>query len=424
MEVEDDRCDVLVVGGGLVGSALALALSHLPLRIVLAESHNVAALEQPGFDARATALASATRRILENLGVWDRIARRAEPITRIHISERGRFGASRIDAEGEGVSALGYTIENRDLGTALWTAAQAGTNLEVLAPARFLGSEQRADAIEARIATDRGEQRICASVLVAADGARSAVRESLGIGVREDDYLHSAVIFNCLPRQPLGGLAIERFTADGPLALLPLPQRRGGVIWSVPAQQADELLALEDAALARRLENALGGRLGAIERIGERAVFPLRRIRAGAVTAPRVVLIGSAAVNLHPVAGQGFNLAMRDVAWLAEAFADELYARACGGDVGAAPVLEGYARSRRRDHASIAALTHGLVRLFEPGLPGSGAARGLGLVLFDLLPGARRALASLAMGRSGKAPRLVCGQSLYSGAPARAAADQ
>jgi len=400
-----------------VGTALALALSRLPLRIVLAESHDVTALEQPGFDARATALANATRDILHNLAAWDNVAPRAEPITQIHISERGRFGVSRIDAGREGVSALGYTIENRELGTALWERLRASENVEVLAPARFAAMQHDGGTIEAQIATDAGALRVSARVLVAADGARSPARDSLGIRTREDDYLHTAVIFNCLPRRPLHGLAVERFSAAGPLAVLPLPERRGGVVWSLPSSRAAELLACDDADIANRLERALGGRLGPIDRVGERAGFPLRRIRACAVTASRVVLIGSAAVNLHPVAGQGFNLAMRDIAWLAEAFADELHSRAHGGDIGAAAVLGRYTRLRHLDHASISALTHGLVRLFELQLPGAGVARGLGLVAFDLLPGARRTLARAMMGRAGKAPRLVCGQPLFAGMP-------
>jgi 2-octaprenyl-6-methoxyphenol hydroxylase len=184
------------------------------------------------------------------------------------------------------------------------------------------------------------------------------------------------------------------------------------------------LLELDDSTLAKRLGEEIGGRLGPIDRIGERAAFPLRRIRAGALCGARTVLIGSAAVNLHPVAGQGFNLAMRDIACLAEVFADELCASEHDADIGAAAVLQRYAQWRRQDQASVAALTHGLVRLFDLGFPGAGAARGLGLLAFDLLPGAKRTLARFAMGLAGKAPRLVCGQPLYTGGPVKGSSDQ
>ncbi|MGD8323756.1 MAG: 2-octaprenyl-6-methoxyphenyl hydroxylase [Gammaproteobacteria bacterium] len=413
MNSKDTACDVLIVGGGLAGTTLAHALQALPLHVTLAESHDVTRLEQPGFDARATALANSTRRILENLSLWETIAPQAQAITRIHVSERGRFGAARIEAREEGVAALGYTIENRCLGAALWRALQESDRFRVIAPARYLGMSQLTDALEARLEVDGTEHRVTARVIVAADGARSGLRESLGLGARHDDYSQTAVIFNCRPRRPLDGLALERFTPNGPIALLPLPQRRAGVVWSVPASAAERLMKLDEQFLCKRLDTELGGRLGPVERLGTRASFPLHRIRARALVGPRTVLLGSAAVNLHPVAGQGFNLAMRDIAWLAEVFADELLSSAHGGDIGSGGVLDRYVQRRRRDHLGVAGLTHGLIRLFGFAAPGAGAARGLGLLAFDVIPGAKRLFARYAMGHAGRAPRLACGQTLF-----------
>ncbi len=406
------QCDVLIVGGGLVGSALAHALRPLPLRVVLAESHDVTTLEQPGFDARATALANGTRQILDSLSLWDKVAAAAEPITHIHVSERGQFGVARIAAHEEGVEALGYTIENRRLGTALWDALEESDAFQVLAPARYIAMQQREDCVQAQIEVDGVERHICARVIVAADGARSSLRTSLGLEALHDDYAQTAVIFNCRPRESLDGLAIERFTPAGPIAVLPLPQQRAGIVWSLPSHEVEEILQLDESALARRLDAQLGGRLGPIDRVGRRESFPLHRIRARRLCGQRAVLLGSAAVNLHPVAGQGFNLAMRDIAWLAETFADELMSGAHGGDIGCSAVLARYAQSRHRDQAGVAGLTHGLIRLFGFAAPGAAALRGLGMIAFDIVPGAKRLFARYAMGRAGRAPRLVCGQSL------------
>lgn len=411
MSGADLQCDVLIVGGGLVGSALANALRALPLDVVLAETGDVRRQEQPGFDARATALANGTRQILEHLGIWQNVAREAQAITRIHVSERGRFGAARIEAADEGVAALGYTVENRRLGAALWKSLEDAESLRVIAPARCLSIDRRGDGIEALLDAGAERKRVVARVIVAADGARSGLRDALGTAVRRDDYAQTAVIFNCRPKRTLDGLAIERFTAHGPLAVLPLPDERAGVVWSVASHDADALLDLDAAALGVRLDAELGGRLGAIERIGARASFPLHRIQARRLVGERTVLLGSAAVNVHPVAGQGFNLAMRDIAWLVQVFADALSTRT-DGDIGATAVLDEYARMRERDQAAVAGLTHGLIRLFGLPVPGAGMLRGIGLCLFDVVPGAKRLFARQAMGRAGRAARLLCGQPL------------
>jgi 2-octaprenyl-6-methoxyphenol hydroxylase len=408
---EQIECDVLIVGGGLVGSALALALAELPLDVVLLEAYDPTTLEQPSFDARVTALANGSRRVFEALGIWSAIERAAEPITRIHISERGHFGAARIDAREEGVQALGYTVENRALGTALWSALGRAPRLRCLAPARFVAMEEAHGGVHTSVEHEGRQLKVRARVLVAADGARSGVRAALGIEAERDDYGQSAIVFNCQPERALNGLALERFTPDGPIAVLPLTQGRAGIVWTHASEAAADVLSLDDATLRARLDAALGGRIGRIGRIGERVAHPLHRVRAARLYGARTVLIGSAAVNLHPVAGQGFNLALRDVASLAEVFADEL-ARGDGTDIGSATVLGDYARWRRRDQTTIAGMTHSLVRLFGLPLPGTGVARGLGLVAFDLVPGAKSLFARHAMGRAGRLPRLACGRAL------------
>ncbi len=397
-------CDVLIVGGGLVGSALAVALADTPLRVVLVESTDPAELEQPSFDARVTALANGSKRILEAIGLWRAIAVHAEPIDEIHVSERGRFGAVRIRAREEGVPALGYTIENRRLGEALWARLAAAPRCTVLGRAS-LGEFRHEEGRGVHAEIERSGERIeaSASVLVAADGARSRVRAALGIASREDAYAQKALILNCRTERPHGGVAYERFVATGPLAMLPLSGGRVGVIWTLPAERADEVAALPDDAFRAELQATFGYRLGRIERIGRRDLHMLRRVRSDALGSGRVVLVGNAAVTLHPVAGQGFNLALRDVAALAELLVDA--ARTSAYD----DLAVRYGAWRAADQRNVALFTHGLVGLFGADVPGFGAVRGLGLAAFDLLPGAKRMLARHTMGLAGRLPRLARG---------------
>ncbi|MBN1237086.1 MAG: 2-octaprenyl-6-methoxyphenyl hydroxylase [Gammaproteobacteria bacterium] len=413
--VAGSDCDVLIVGGGLVGSALAAALADTEVRTVLVEARDPAVLEQPSFDSRVTALARGSQRILSGLGVWDALAPDAEPILSIHVSERGRFGAARIRADEEGVPALGFTLENRSLGRALWERIAAAERCTVVAPASMTRFTSDEDGVTAEIRMSPNGARaigpspasltVRAKLLVAADGAESPVREALGIAMREDQYRQQAVIVNCATDLPHRGAAFERFTTRGPLAMLPLTRDRVGVVWTLPTDEAGAVAALPDDKFRVALEDVFGRRLGRVVRVGRRALHPLRRVRSGSLGTERVVLIGNAAVSLHPVAGQGFNLALRDVAALAEIVAES----ARDGWPDPAAVASRYRTWRVGDQRRVAWFTHGLVGLF--GRPGAawGTGRGLGLVAFDLLPGAKAALARHTMGVTGRLPRLARG---------------
>jgi len=404
--------DVLIVGGGLVGSLAAHALLQVPLEVALVETREARRLEQPSFDGRATALASGSARVLAELGLWDAIASDAQPIQSIHIGERGRFGAALIEAAEEGVPALGYTVENRVLGEALWGPLGGAAGFRCFAPATLESFEAGDDGVVGIVERAGSRVEVRAKLLVAADGTRSSVREALGIAAREDEYAQHAIIVNCATQLPHGGRAFERFTPDGPLAVLPLTRNRVAVVWTLDAAAVRAVLALDDESFREALQSAFGHRLGRIERVGTRAAHPLTRVRSNALTEKRVVLVGSAAVSLHPVAGQGFNLAVRDIATLAEVVADER-ARGATADIGGAAVLERYRDWRLGDQRRVAWFTHGLVRGFGTDLPGLGALRGLGLVAFDLLPGAKRWLARQTMGRAGRLPRLARGLGLH-----------
>ncbi len=403
------EADVLIVGGGLAGSTLAHAQAMTSLTTVLVEARDPAQLEQPSFDGRATALANGSQRILASLGLWDQVAADAEPIRSIHISEYGRFGAARIHAQEEGVPALGYTLENRLLGGALWRALDAASGFTCLAPAKLSSLTVGEERVEAEVTTAQQRLSLVAKVVVAADGANSQVRRELAIDTHEDRYEQQAVILNCATEIPHAGRAFERFTPDGPLAFLPLSANRVAVVWTLSHEQANRVAALEDDVFGRELQAAFGYRLGRITRVGSRTAYPLARLRSATVIGSRAVLIGSAAVNLHPVAGQGFNLALRDVASLAETFTEHLDGQLVADDPGSAAVLHRYQLWRRQDQKAVAALTHGLIRLFGYGALPLAASRGIGLMAFDLFPGAKAALARQTMGLSGRLSRLARG---------------
>jgi 2-octaprenyl-6-methoxyphenol hydroxylase len=402
-------CDVLIVGGGAVGSALACALAELPLDTVLVEAQEVRQLSQPSFDTRVTALANGSQQILASLGLWAELKGYTEAIRTIHISERGRFGAARISAAEECVPALGYTVENQALGRVLWERLSTAPRFTALAPAKVLGVERDERHVTATIEQAGETREVRAKLVVAADGARSAVRTALGFDALEHDYEQRAVIFNCATEAPPAGRAFERFTQRGPIALLPLTSGRTAVIWTLPSAVAQEIAALPDDAFRAELQAAFGYRLGRFTRIGARHLHTLVRIASGAVHGPRAVLIGDAALRLHPVAGQGFNLALRDVATLAEVLADSLEVGGGTADVGAAEPLERYAAWRAADRERVSTFTHGLIQLFGESLPGAGLGRGIGLVAFDLLPGAKGLLARQTMGKAGRLPRLARG---------------
>jgi len=407
--MKDIKCDVLIVGGGLVGSVLANALQAVEVSTVLVEAKDPSRLEQAGFDSRATALANGSRRILEQLSMWSSLDAEAQAITSIHVGEQGRFGAVRIEASEEGVEALGYTLENTVLGRVFWQALDAAKRFHCLAPARLVSFAAGEHQVEAGVEYAAETINVRAKLAVAADGANSSVRRALGIDAQADDYGQHAIILNCATQIGLHGRAFERFTAQGPLALLPLHGQRAAVVWTMGSSEAKRVAALEDNEFGARLQSVFGERLGRIRRLGRRDLHRLYRIRSDALSGPRTALIGSAAVNLHPVAGQGFNLALRDVATLAELIADELETHGPRADPGAAAILEQYRHWRALDQRKVAAFTHGLVRCF--GLPGRclGAVRGLGLLGFDLLPGAKALLARHTMGMAGRLPRLARG---------------
>lgn len=408
--------DVVIAGGGLVGGSLAIALVGTGLRVALVEPVPHDSTEQPSFDDRAIALSHGSCTILKQLGLWPSLADTVFPISRIHVSEQHRFGTAVIDAAEQGIHELGNVIKSRDLGQALWRRIGELPALTVVCPGTVIATAPGASTTALRELTVRdatGERSMRTRLLVVADGARSHLRDALGVTANIDDYRQVAVVANVqVMRRYSGHTAYERFTNLGPLAMLPGAAGCYTAVLARPAEQADDLLALDDAAFLQLLQKNLGFRLGRLQHPGQRAAYPLSLVTTDAVTAPRAVMVGNAAHGLHPVAGQGFNLGLRDAASLAELLADGCRQAQSGFDAGDDAVLQAYVDWRRNDQRKVVAFTDGLIRLFGRGGRMLSRGRGLGLLLFDMLPPAKRMLAQQTMGLSGRMTRLARGLDL------------
>ncbi len=398
--------DIVIVGGGMVGASMACALAASPLRIAVVEAFPLRSASQPSYDARAIALAHGSQRIFQALGLWPGLNDGVTPIERIHISDRGHFGITRLDHREEGVPALGYVIENRILGQSLASALARHDNIELICPARLEQLDIQAGQAILQLDGEQAPGRLSARLVIAADGANSKVRQLLGLEARHWDYGQTAIISTVTPEATHQHTAYERFTDSGPLALLPMSDNRCSLVYTVRDEDADALLQLDDAAFLERLQQRFGYRLGRFLRTAPRHAYPLKLMRVKQTVAPRVALIGNAAHTVHPVAGQGFNLGIRDVASLAEFI---IQAQRQGRDIGELALLQDYQASRRADYRRVFAFTDGLARLFSNPLPPLKLARARGLLLTDLLPPVKHALARQAMGLHGRLPRLARG---------------
>jgi 2-octaprenyl-6-methoxyphenol hydroxylase len=398
--------DLVIVGGGLVGGSLACALRGMGLRVAVIEAAPPRAPGHPGDDERVIALSWTSERILAGIGLWPRLAPGAEPIHAVEVSQRGGCGALRMDRRDEGVDALGQVVPARLIGEAIQDRLSGVAEVCVRAPARVVDLRVTPQWVEVQVAEGGLGERLRTRLLVAADGGDSSVRRLLGIGLRERPYGQDALIATLTPDRPQPGVAFERFTESGPLALLPMTEARWSLVWSVPQDRTAGLLALSDEAFLARIQGYFGWRLGRLARTSPRRAFPLVQRLASEATRPRVVLIGNAAHTLHPVAGQGLNLGLRDVAALAEVL---VAARRVGDDLGGTAALAAYRDWRRRDQAEVAATTDLLARLFVGGWPPLRAARDLGLLGIELVPGLRHLLARRFMGRAGRQTRLARG---------------
>ncbi|MBS8240268.1 2-octaprenyl-6-methoxyphenyl hydroxylase [Marinobacter lipolyticus] len=402
--------DLIIAGGGLAGAALALALAKsVPdLRVTVVEAFPLSpqALPdsyQPSYDARSTALAWGSRRIFEELGLWSRLAQHATPIERIHVSDRGHFGATRLSASEHGQPALGYVVDNRWMGLCLMRAL-LDTRVQWEAPAEVVDMTPMPQGVRVAVRSGDETRELTAQCLVVADGGRSGLREALGFQTRIHDYGQHALIANVSTAESHRFCAYERFTDAGPMALLPHGSahqagRQSALVWTLTDQALEELLSLPDDDKCRRLQDRFGWRLGRFTRIGACNHYPLKLTTVEEPVRPGVALVGNAAHALHPVAGQGFNLALRGLMTLVEQFR---LAVAQGVSIGDLQVLAGYHTLHRQDWQQTVQFSDSLIRLFGPSVTPLAVARDAGLVGLDLLPGAKRWFARKAMGLGGR----------------------
>lgn len=392
--------DLIIVGAGMVGASLALALQNKPLTIALVEAQDLQVNHQPGFDDRGIALSYGSQRIFEAMQLWPQLATQATAINGIHISDRGHFGVTRLTSKKEKVPALGQVMIAKQLGIQLNAALHAQNNLTLLAPLQIRQLQRSDVAITVELSDG---QQLTTKLLVGADGQHSTVRNLSGFSTWQRDYKHTAITTNVVTERPHQNWAYERFTEQGPVALLPMSENRCSLIWTVQSGTEQALLQCDEQQFAEQLQHTFGYRLGHFEKIGQRSSYPLLLMHSEHTAGQRVLLIGNAAHSLHPIAGQGFNLGLRDTAVLAELIA------AHTEDCGHPQVLHQYARWQQRDQNKVISATNFLVDTFSNNNFLLGHSRSLSLALLDGLPALKSRLAKNGMGLNGRQSRLSRG---------------
>lgn len=403
--------DIVIAGGGLVGGSFALMLAaglSRPAKILLVDAQPlVADGHKPftaDFDARSTALSWGSRQIYDRVGLWGQLAPYACAINDIHVSDRGHPGAVRLHNHEMGVEALGYVLENQHLSAVINHALCEQSHIEVCAPATVSRASPMPDGMAIQLQTPDGQQQVSTRLLVLADGGRSGLCEQLGIHLDRRPYQQQALVCNVAFEKDHHGQAFERFTDTGPMAILPLNRDshvdsgyRGALVWTLAEDSAAEVLQLPDNEFLTALQQRFGWRLGSMQRAGHRSLYPLTLMLAQEQIRPGLVLLGNVAHTLHPVAGQGLNLALRDAKALAALLTDMVNA----GDadkLGDHARLEGFQQAQDWDQRSTVMFSDLTTRLFSTSQPALVTGRNLGLLLMDLMPPARRWFARQAMG--------------------------
>lgn len=371
---------IIIVGGGMTGATLALAISALTkgrLSVHLIEASAPAGNTHPGFDARSIALAQGTCQQLARIGLWSALADIATPISDIHVSDRGHAAFVNLNAAHYGVEALGQVVELHDVGQRLFTQLAQAPGVTLHCPAKVVDVSRSQD--EATVTLDNGQQ-LTARLLVAADGTHSQLAKACNITWQQEDYAQVAVIANIATSEAHRGRAFERFTAHGPLALLPMSKGRSSLVWCHPREAKAQVDGWSEEQFLAELQKAFGWRLGKMQQAGTRFSYPLQLKTANNHISHRLALVGNAAQTLHPIAGQGFNLGLRDVMTLAETLSA---AHHSGQDVGSYRVLSGYQQRRQPDQQATVGVTDGLIHLFANRYVPLMLGRNLGLLAME-----------------------------------------
>ncbi len=402
----ESQYDILIVGGGMVGASLAVALIPFKLKVALVDAFEFGISEQPSYDDRCIALSYGSSKIYEGMGLWANLKEKTTAIEKIHVSDRGHFGAARLSAKNENVPALGYLVESRILGRQLYNVLEK-SDVEIITPAVVEKVTEIDSGLLVSLVKNKKESVLETRLLVAADGTQSKVRELSGITMQRREYHQSAVVANITTEKPHQNQAFERFTDKGPIALLPLSDNRCSLVWTHDTKNSlddlDETMAMDDQAFLKKLGEEFGHRLGRFVKTGKRSTFPLALVTADKNTATRTVIIGNASHTLHPVAGQGLNLALRDVAVLVDLIAEDT------GAIGSDEMLKSYESQREGDLKTTVKYTDSLVRLFSNDQFLLGHARAGGLLMVDRLPPLRKWLTKQSMGINYRQSRLARG---------------
>lgn len=401
MKLDGQHFDIIIVGGGLAGNCLAFALNGSGfqvgngsgLQVAIIEANTRQELLNSAMGDRALALAAGTVDVLEKLGIWQGLQAKATAITDIHVSDRGHFGKVRLSARKQNVKALGYVLTARAIESHVADLIDK-TSITQICPARLVGLMSDDKAVNVSIKHKAESLTLSAKLLVGADGGNSSVRKLLDIPQQITDYGQTALVTTVKTSLPHRNIAYERFTDSGPLALLPVGKNLCSVVWTRRTDAAEALMACNDADFLEQLQQSFGYRLGQFTLAASRRAFPVSLIRAKRMRSGRAVIIGNAAHQLHPVAGQGFNLGLRDVTQLT----DRLLNQHEKGDIGSTAFLNSYVAARERDHQQTIAFTDTLVRLFSNDWLPVAAARNVGLAVLDHFPVAKTLLSRHAMG--------------------------
>ena len=379
--------DLIIVGGGLIGMSLAVALANTPLQILLLEQHQVAPVNANNLDLRTTGLTRSSERVFASAGIWPSLQAHASAIKRLEISELGAFGCARIDGERHGISPIGYMLPNHELIAALSEKVSQCKNISVQSPAVLHALQQHGDGLVLEVDQDGQVYKYATALLVGADGANSKVRDLLHIDAKRKDYGQSAIITNVLPQLPHNNTAYERFTEVGPLAVLPIQNNHCALIWTHATEFAQEYIDMNDREFLQRLQSEFGFRLGKFLEVGKRVAYPLSLISSDSLCTSNALLLGNAAQSVHPVAAQGLNLGLRDVQTLVELLKKHKFDSA-----GYAQMLADYEQLRTADRNHVIRLTDGLTRAFAAQSQPLKSLRSCGIRAVGVLPSVQRAL--------------------------------
>jgi 2-octaprenyl-6-methoxyphenol hydroxylase len=400
-------CDIAIVGGGLAGASLAVALAPLGYDIKVIEAVAYKAAAQPSYDDRTLAISHSSCRILSSIGLWESLEADATAIRKIYVTELKRPGRVVLDPAEMGLTEFGHVVEARSFGAAVTSKMDQTSNIDVISPALVKDIEIGGPRTSLRLETDTGSEELQARLVVAADGANSFIRNHLQIPTKSRDYGQTAVICNITPETAHEGRAYECLTDTGPFAVLPHTGKRCGLVWTVATDKATEITGLDDATFISLAEKRFGTQLGAFTKVGKRSAYPLKLVRSTEDIRERLVILGNAAHAIHPIGAQGFNLALRDAAVLAEVLADDEH-----DDPGETGLLHTYSQWRRQDQRATINASDGMARLFAHPSVFAAGLRTTGLIAHAILPSLRRRSAIKAMGYRGRVPRLALGEPL------------